>query len=268
MNKLEASEMDLSGKKKSILSETKQNKVKATAYFVLRLLVVLVGIRQFFLGNYSSVFMCGLTLFLFLIPAFINKHFHIEMPNTLEIIILLFIFSAEILGEVNRYYLLIEHWDTVLHTLNGFLMAAIGFALIDILNRSEKIAVSLSPLFVALTAFCFSMTTGVMWEFFEFGMDYFFLTDMQKDTVIPIVSSVMFHPEGLNIPIKVAVNELMVNGEVWNYGGYIDIGLIDTMKDLFVNFIGAVIFSVLGIFYLKGRSQFIKGFLPTRSVKK
>lgn len=241
-----------------------KNKVKAMVYFILRLLVVLVGIRQFFLGNYAGVFICGLTLILFLIPAFINKYFKIDFPNTLEIIILLFIFSAEILGEVNRYYLLIDHWDTWLHTLNGFLMAAIGLALIDILNNSDRVAISLSPGFVALTAFCFSMTTGVMWEFFEFGMDYFFLTDMQKDTIIPTISSVLFHPGGLNVSIPININEIIVNGEVWNYGGYIDIGIIDTMKDLFVNFIGAVIFSIIGVFYIKGRGKFASRFIPTR----
>lgn len=240
---------------------------KGFIYFVLRLSVVLVGIRQFFLGNYSGVFMCILTLFLFLIPAFVNQRFRIVLPNTLEVIILLFIYSAEILGEVNCYYLTVPHWDTVLHTINGFIMAGIGFALIDILNQSDKVAISLSPVFVALVAFCFSMTTGVLWEFFEFGMDQVFHTDMQKDTVITAINSVVFHPEGKNVAVHLPIEDVVINGETWDYGGYLDIGLIDTMKDLIVNFVGAVVFSVLGLLYLSGRSKLAGRFIPRSAPK-
>ncbi len=241
-----------------------QNKTRAVVitYFVLRLSVVLVAAREFFTGNYANVFMCLLTLIVFLFPSIIDKHLRITLPSTLEIIVVLFVYSAYILGEVNRYYLTVPHWDTILHTLNGFIMAGVGFALVDILNKSDKVAVSLSPAFVALTAFCFSMTTGVVWEFFEFGMDVFFQTDMQKDTIIQSVSSVMFHPQGLNEAVTIPIEEVIVNGEVWEYGGYIDIGLIDTMKDMIVNFVGAVIFSVLGVFYLNGRSRFAERFIP------
>ncbi len=235
-------------------------KLKPLIYLVLHISVILIGIRQLTLGNYNSVFMCLLTLCLFAIPRLINKQFRILLPNTLEIIILLFIYSAEILGEVNCYYLTVPHWDTVLHTINGFIMAGIGFALIDILNRSDKVAISLSPFFVALVAFCFSMTIGVLWEFFEFGMDQVFKTDMQKDTLIPAITSVLFHPEGLNQAITLPIDSIVINGEQWD--SYIDIGLIDTMKDLIVNFVGAVIFSIFGFLYLNGKSQFASRFIP------
>lgn len=235
-------------------------KLKPLIYLILHVSVILVGIRQLTLGNYDSVFMCLLTLCLFAIPRLINQQFHILLPNTLEIIILLFIYSAEILGEVKCYYLTVSHFDTALHTINGFIMAAIGFALVDILNQNENISFSLSPLFVAIVAFCFSMTIGVLWEFFEFGMDQVLKTDMQKDTIIPAISSVLFHPEGLNQAVTVPINSIVVNGESWN--GYIDIGLIDTMKDLIVNFIGAVVFSILGFLYLNGKNQFASRFIP------
>ena len=148
-------------------------------------------------------------------------------------------------------------------------MAAIGFSLIDILNESDRFSIKLSPLFVAIVSFCFSMTVGVLWEFFEYGMDCFFLTDMQKDTVISSITSVMFEPSGKNIPITIPVESVVVNGQVWNYGGYIDIGLHDTMMDLFVNFIGAVVFSIIGVFYIKGRSKggFATRFIPRRKTK-
>lgn len=238
------------------------DRTKQLIYFLLRLSVVLVGIRQFFLGNYHGVFMCFLTLILLLIPKVINQRFQILLPNLLEIIIIVFIYSAEILGEVNRYYLTVPHFDTVLHTINGFIMAGVGFALVDILNRSEQVSFSLSPLFLVVVAFCFSMTTGVLWEFFEFGMDQVFLTDMQKDTVIQQISSVNFHPEGLNESVTIPIESVVVNGETWELGGYLDIGLIDTMKDLIVNFIGAVVFSAFGWLYLKGKSRLAGEFIP------
>ena len=88
----------------------------------------------------------------------------------------------------------------MLHTTNGFLCAAVGFSLIDILNRNAKIKFTLSPVYVALAAFCFSMTIGVLWEFFEFSMDRLFHMDMQKDTIVHTISSVMLDPTNSNIP--------------------------------------------------------------------
>lgn len=235
-------------------------------YFILRLLVIAIMVTQFFNGSYDSVFLCLLTLFLFTLPSFVEKRLKIDVPNTLEIIILLFIFAAEILGEIREYYIIYTYWDTMLHIVNGFLCGAIGIALIDILNRSDRFLFRLSPFFVAMVAFCFSMTIGVLWEFFEFAMDTFFRMDMQKDTIVPIVRSVLLHPEGRNIPIVVEVESLVVNGVDWNLGGYLDIGLFDTMKDLLVNFAGAAVFSVFGFFYIKnrGKGRFIKSLIPKK----
>jgi hypothetical protein len=145
--------------------------------------------------------------------------------------------------------------------MNGFLSAAIGFSLIDILNKNERFSISLSPVFVALVAFCFSMTIGVVWEFFEFAMDQLIGTDMQKDTFLTSFQSVILNTEGKNIPIKVNIDQLTVNGEPWK--AYIDLGLIDTMIDLIVNFIGATVFSIFGYFYIKGRGKgnFLKRFI-------
>ena len=243
----------------------KENKATTFVYVILRVLVVVVMVAEVFNRNWNNVFLCILTLFLFTVPIFIDRRLHIDLPDTLEIIILLFIFAAEILGEINEYYLHYPNWDVMLHTMNGFIMAAIGFSLIDILNQSERFSIKLSPLFVSLVAFCFSMTVGVLWEFFEFFMDYFAHMDMQKDTVLKSITSVMLHPDGRNIPLTVSVESLEVNGEIWNYGGYIDIGLYDTMADLFVNFIGASVFSVIGHFYIKGRGRgrFARRFIPT-----
>lgn len=102
-------------------------------------------------------------------PSLVQVTFKIELPSALEITILIFIFAAEILGEIQEFYLAFPFWDTVLHTLNGFLAAAIGFSMVDLLNRSDRLKFELSPLFMAIVAFCFSMTIGVVWEFLNSG---------------------------------------------------------------------------------------------------
>lgn len=249
-------------------------KALVAIYLLLRLSVIAVMIIQFFNKNYNDVFLCVLTLILFTIPEFVDKKLNIELPNTLEVIILLFIYSAEILGEIRGYYLSFKHWDTMLHTINGFLMAAIGFSMIDILNRTEKIKFVLSPVFVAVVAFCFSMTIGVLWEFFEFGMDTMTATDMQKDYLYTTVSTVYLNPENENVPVVIKdIKKTVIDGtvdgksrEVTIDGGYLDIGIHDTMKDLVVNFIGALTFSILGLFYIKnrGKDSFLSQFIPKR----
>lgn len=237
-------------------------------YVVLRLIVVTELVLSILRGEYESAFICLLVLILFILPFFIQQNFGIQLPTTLEIIILLFIFAAEILGELEGYFITYPDWDTMLHTTTGFLCAATGFALIDILNRNSRIKFHLSPIYVALAAFCFSMTVGVLWEFFEFGMDRLFHLDMQKDTVVQSITSVMLDPTNSNTPITIdGIHSVAVNGNDLGFDGYLDIGLYDTMEDLFVNFIGAVTFSVIGYFYIKhrGKGKLARAFIPTLS---
>lgn len=237
-------------------------------YVVLRLIVVAELVLSILRGEYESAFICLLVLILFILPFFIQQNFGIQLPTTLEIIILLFIFAAEILGELEGYFITYPNWDTMLHTTTGFLCAATGFALIDILNRNSRIKFHLSPIYVALAAFCFSMTVGVLWEFFEFGMDRLFHLDMQKDTVVQSITSVMLDPTNSNTPITIdGIHSVAVNGNDLGFDGYLDIGLYDTMEDLFVNFIGAVTFSVIGYFYIKhrGKGKLARAFIPTLS---
>lgn len=250
---------------RALKMEIREHKSSFIVYVTLRALVILVMILQIFNRNYEGVFYCILTLILLMIPSFIQMELKIELPTTLEIFILIFIFAAEILGEIGSYYTKVANWDTMLHTINGFLAAEIGFSLVDILNRNEKVKVQLSPLFMAVVAFCFSMTIGVMWEFWECGMDLFLGMDMQKDTIVHSISTVMLDPTGGNQVVHIDnIKNTAVNGMELGLGGYLDIGLIDTMKDLFVNFIGAVVFSIIGFFYVKqrGKGKFANRFIP------
>lgn len=247
----------------------RKKKTVAAVYILLRFSVILVMVAQFFNGNFENVFLCLLTLVLLLLPTILERSLRIDLPNTLEIIIMLFIFAAEILGEIRAFYTTFQGWDTMLHTLNGFLCAAIGFSLVDLFNRNERFSLSLSPVFMAIVAFCFSMTIGVLWEFFECVMDQLFLLDMQKDAVVHSISSVMLDPTGGNTPIAIkGITDVIVvaGGEEISLGlgGYLDIGILDTMKDLAVNFVGAVVFSFIGYFYVKsrGKGRFARRFIP------
>lgn len=221
-----------------------------TLYTVLRVLVIVSLVRAIMTANYNGAFFCLLSLALFLIPSLLEQGFKIKIPPLLEIIIYLFIFAAEILGEVNHFYVAIPYWDTILHTLNGFLTAAVGLSMVDLLNRSSR-HVQLSPFYLCMVGFCFSMTIGVFWEFIEYAADAILNIDMQKDEIVKNINSVTLDPaqaQNVNHVNNIVQTQIITaDGSVYTIdGGYLDTGLADTIGDLFVNFIGATVFSILG----------------------
>lgn len=249
--------------------ETKRSSL--AIYLILRFLVIACLILQIIRGDLNNALLCLLSLLLLFAPFFIQNKFEITLPDGLEIAIYLFIFSAEILGEINNFYGIIPHWDTMLHTINGFLATAVGFSLIDLLNKNSK-KFNLTPIYLCIVAFCFSMTIGVLWEFFEYGADKIFNLDMQKDTIVETISSVSINPDGENKAIilknigKTVIYDNDGNTMQIIDGGYLDIGINDTMKDLFVNFIGAVVFCLFGYYALthNKNSTFIDNFVPKK----
>ncbi len=256
LEKKRAKQLEKKSFRKALQTELREHKSSFIVFCILRTLVLVVLVRQVMLRSYESVFFCALTLLLLYIPSWVQVKLRIELPPPLEITILCFIFAAEILGEVNAFYVVVPNWDTMLHTINGFLAAAVGFSMVMLLNDDERLTFHLSPLFLALVAFCFSMTIGVLWEFFEFSMDYFLGTDMQKDTIVHALHTVALDTTRSNKVVTIPnIQEVYINGEPLGLGGYLDIGIIDTMKDLFVNFIGAVVFSVTGFFYARSRGR-------------
>lgn len=250
----------------SFIETAKRHKPLAIVYLFIRLSIVGVMIAQIFNQDWENVFLCVLSLILITGPSFIEKNWHIDIPDTLEIIVVLFVYCAEILGEIRSYYISFPLWDTMLHTTTGFLAAAVGFSLVDVLNRNDKEKFNLSPFYMAFVAFCFSMTIAVLWEFFEFSMDFFFGKDTQKDTIIHTIKSVALDPTKKNKVVVISgITNTQVNGVDLGIDGYLDIGLFDTMKDMFVNFIGALVFSFIGYFYIKsrGNGRFARRFIPT-----
>ena len=245
-------------KLKQIIKES--DTTTATVYIILRVLVIICMIREIFNGNIFNALLCVLSLILFLLPFFIEKKFKIDLPVTLEVMIFAFIFSAEILGEINNFYGIFKNFDTILHTINGFLAASVGFSLIYLLNENIE-SFKLSPLFVSIVAFCFSMTIGIIWEFFEYGMDKYFNFDMQKDKYVYKINTVELHPEDKNEVISINGIDYTImydeNGkELTKIDGYLDIGLHDTIKDLWVNFIGAFIYSIFGYLYIINKDKY------------
>ena len=243
----------------------RHNRPAFLIWMVLRLFVVAVLIRSATQGYWDNVFICLLVLFLFLLPSLLSKRLGITFPSGLQIVILIHIFACEILGELASYYVRYPHWDTITHTVWGFLCAAIGYALVDLLNRDDHTHFQLSPAFLAVVAFCFSMTIGVFWEFFEYAADRLLLLDMQKDTVITQFASTFLDPASSNTPILIRdITDVAVNGESLGLCGYLDIGLYDTMEDLFVNSIGALAFSVIGFFRSKSANakRIAESFIP------
>lgn len=243
-----------------IANRYRQKKGVFILYLVLNLLVLASIVSAAIQARWESIFIGVLAMILLLVPTFIEKSLKIALPKGLEIVALLFVFAAQILGEMNHFYIHIPWWDDLLHTVNGFMFAAFGFALVDILNRASHKRFKLSPLFLAFVAFCFSMTIGVCWEFFEYLADTVFKFDMQKDTIISAVRSMELsdaaNPE--IIKLKDIEQTVIIYGDGQQYiieGGYLDIGLHDTILDLLVNFVGALIFSIFGYIYVQGTGR-------------
>ena len=142
-----------------------------------------------------------------------KKNSGVYLPKSLELFITLFIFASQYLGELNNYYDKYPWWDTLLHASSGIVLGIIGFMFVYLLNEKYK-HVKLNPFFIIMFAFCFALTIGVFWEFFEYIMDRTIGTNMQR----------------FRLP-----NED---------------GLVDTMNDLIVDAIGARITSFIGYLYI------------------
>lgn len=222
-----------------------RNTVASVVGSALRILVFPVLIGQILGGNTGDTYLCVLTLVLMELPGWAERRLRVTVPESLEILLLLFFFGSEILGEVRACYVRFPVWDGMLHGISGFLAAAVGFALADRHGRAQ------GNVFRLVFAFCFSMTVGVLWEFLEWGVDGAFGLDMQKDTVVTALRSVRFDPRGGNSVdgfsgVRDAVVLLADGRSVrLGLGGYLDVGLHDTMGDLLVNLVGAAVFALL-----------------------
>ncbi|MBQ8416072.1 MAG: hypothetical protein IJX13_04125 [Clostridia bacterium] len=266
-NKRQSKESRLGRFRKRFVKKVRANKLSFSVYVLMGAITVSVIVLTAVRRQFESTFTACISLILFLLPTFVEESFRIKLPTALEIVAVLFVFCANILGEIGAYYTRFPFWDDMLHYTSGFIFAAFGFALVDIFNRHRDFDFHLSPLFLSIVALCFSVTVGALWELFEFGADLLLHTDMQKDTVITQIYSAELNPNG-QAPVSIPhITETVIktaDGAVYTLQGYLDIGLFDSMKDLLVDLAGALLFCIIGYFYTSNsaKGRIAKQFVP------
>ena len=162
------------------MKKVSNNKMRMIVTNFVRIALILIYIRGWLTQDHSQDFIIILTFFMTYYPSILEKRFGVYLPARLEIIITLFIFAAQVLGEMNGFYDKIPWWDTMLHATSGVILGLVGFLFVYLLNEKGDKNVNLSPIFVVLFAFCFALTMGVFWEFFEYGADRLLGYNMQK----------------------------------------------------------------------------------------
>ena len=203
--------------------QEKPDRITRVHLWIGRILLIVVGIEWIYLlieAQWLSLFVVSLLLIVLFIPILFRKNLQVEIPAEFHLTAVIFTFAALYLGEVQEFYQRVWWWDIALHATAGLLMGILGFLLIYILNESKRIDIHLTPGFIAFFAFTFAVTIGTVWEIFEFSMDQIFGLNMQK----PMLGD----PSGLT----------------------------DTMWDMIVNAIGAIIISLMGWWYLKYEKDF------------
>lgn len=241
---------------RGLFEEIKENKTTFAVFACLWLSTLAVLLQGVLAGRWDRVFTGGLCLVLFLLPPLVEHSFSLQLPAALEISAYLFVFCAGVLGEIGDFYERFPPWDAILHAANGFLFAGFGFSLFSLFEKRRTVQTLPSPAYQSFTAFCFSMTVGVLWEIFEFGADFFLHTDMQKDSyrtgiysvLVPAENGGMFRAENIT-----RVEIWTADGSKFALSSYLDVGLADTVKDLTVNLFGALCFCIIGYIYLKRR---------------
>jgi len=180
---------------------------------------------------------CLLGIIAMFIPSMAKRRLNLEIPSGMLFLYTIFLYCAIYLGEVKSFYYTVPHWDTILHTFSGGMLGALGFSVVKLLNETEKIPMNLSPVFVAIFAFCFALSLGVLWEIYEFTFDGILGLNMQK--------------------FALENGTQLVGREA----------LTDTMKDLIVDAVGAFVICSIGFVSLKYKKGWIEKLLLTINKK-
>lgn len=225
-------------------------KITYTTFMVLTLISL---IQSIYLKNLASVGLSAIALFTLSLPNIIKKIFKLEIPALLEVLLYIFIYAGIVLGSVYRLYDNFEMWDNILHYTSGILTSLIAYSLIYILGKKNNLSISLILIF----CFSFSLMTGVIWEFIEFTCDNTIRGDMQKDTIVDSIATTIYKDR---LSIKdIDYTIIYSKGQEYRIdNGYLDIGLFDTIKDLFANFLGAITYVILMYYHLaKNKLKFM-----------
>jgi hypothetical protein len=196
-----------------------QRNIYLTLTLLIQVLLV-VGLVLFVLRrDWENVFLAATVIALTLVPALLGRRYGIFVPPEFQLIAVAFVYLSLYLGSARDFYYRFWWWDVVLHTSSGFLLGVVGFVALFLLNRTDRIPRGMTPGFLCFFAVTFAVFLGVLWEIFEFAVD-------------------RFAPR-----INMQSNET---------------GVVDTMQDLIVDTIGAVVVAVMGWIYMKtGRYSFI-----------
>ena len=158
------------------------DKYKIIFFWIFRFLLIIAGALAIYQENWINLLLAVITMFLIFLPSILEKRWKFDYPRMGELVIVLFIFASMYLGELQMFYVRFWWWDLLLHTLSGVIIAHVGFSLVYLLNKKNKIG--LNPFFVALFSFSFALAIGTVWEIFEFLMDSVFSVNMQKSGLV------------------------------------------------------------------------------------
>lgn len=236
-------------------SDRKQKRISFIAYcftlisFIIPIVFLIVRIifgefDQIGIGYHSRadyalmIAECVLGIIVIHIPTILEKKFKFEVPFFLYISYIIFLYCSIFLGEVQSFYYNVPHWDTILHAMSSLMLGFFGFMVVTLLNKNNHVLMKLSPFFVSLFAFCFAVTIGALWEIYEFSLDGIMGFNMQKYLEVS---------DGVSTPL--------VGHEA----------LVDTMKDIIIDAIGAVAASVIGYIGLKQNKKWL---IPKRTLVK
>ncbi len=237
-----------------------KEKATTTLFFVMQGVAFVCLVFELFSGNLKEVGLCLLTMFLFVLPYLISSVFRVKIPSGLLVIVFVFIFAAEILGELGNFYQLFPIWDIILHVVSGFVAASVGFSLLTLLNKKLD-PKKFSLAFALIMPLCFALAVGVVWEMVEYGSDVILQTDMQKDTRLTEIHTVSLGSSQGDKVLKIrniAQTKIYASDgrELAGFDGYLDVGLYDTMSDLFVGLVGAIIFGIVEYLYLSDPKKY------------
>jgi len=165
--------------------ETIQYRISVTLKIMIGLLVLISAFRQeLFLVSISLV-----VLVLSFTPMIVSKSYKINLPIEIDLLITVLLYLHFVLGEYSHFYIKFAWWDILLHWGNSIILGLIGFIFAYALLITSKMETK--PILASIFALSFSVFIGVLWEIFEFFMDYFFGFTMQKSGLVDTMTDLM-----------------------------------------------------------------------------
>ena len=222
--------------------EKKTAVIRLCGFFACQIFCVVSLVYFAIVGDIPKAFMSIASVAFVCVPEIVQRLFRFRIQTPLYFVVLLYT-VCPLLGFSYKFYYLFDWWDDVLHIFAGVIFAMFGAYIPKVLNGKNECSLALCALF----GFTFSVAIAGIWEFIEYGMDSFFGTDMQKDVLLTSMRPSYLLGEILGLPVdKMATmganDGVFVNGVMLE--GYLDVGLIDTMHDMLIETLGALLYTI------------------------